>query len=280
MKPLNKKQLQLALTNVGDMALKARIIQIINFLDVKPKDKILDCGCGQGFLLKILHYLYPKTEFWGIDKKEEEVKKAKTEVQKLPILQADIYRNNLPRYYFDKIILSEVLEHLPNDLKGLQMAGKLLKRKGLIVITVPNKNYPYLWDPINKTLEKLFNCHIKQGFFAGIWNMHLRLYQIKDLQKIIEKSGFKITEIKFLTHHCLPFNHLLLYAGKQLLNRRLLPKKMANSSDKFRWKESNQSSSSFVNFIYNVFNYIDSFNKQSFSSLESTVSICVRARKK
>ena len=40
--------------------------------------------------------------------------------------------------------MSEVAEHLSSDIKGLKEVYRVLKPGGIIALTVPNKNYPFL----------------------------------------------------------------------------------------------------------------------------------------
>jgi SAM-dependent methyltransferase len=131
--------------------------------------------------------------------------------KKVKLLYADLMQK-LPfkSGMFDKIIMSEVAEHLPNDLKGFSEVKRVLKKGGTLLVTVPNQNYPFLWDPVNWIAERLFKTHIRSGFWAGLWNQHLRLYKPDDIKKIIKKAGYKVGEVSSLTWWCLPFNHYLV----------------------------------------------------------------------
>ena len=51
---------------------------------------------------------------------------------------------------------------------------------------------PFLWDPINKTLETLFNRKIRKGMLAGLWANHVRLYTMPQLRDPVRKAGFEI----------------------------------------------------------------------------------------
>ena len=117
-----------------------------------------------------------------------------------------VKNNNL----FDKIVMSEVSEHLPDDVKGLKEVFRVLKKRGTLCLTVPNHNYPLFWDPLNWILEHFINIHVKSGFFAGLWNQHERLYKPQEIEKVTKKAGFKIEEVKSLTWWCLPFNHYMV----------------------------------------------------------------------
>mgnify|MGYP001608858854 CR=1 FL=1 len=111
---------------------------------------------------------------------------------------------------------------------------RVLKPGGILVLTTPNKNYPFLWDPVNWLLEIFFGFHIKSGFFAGIWNQHLRLYKGEDLRRILEKVDFKVASTQLLTGWCIPFNHHLLNLGCRLLFYKRLNQDVLQDINKFK----------------------------------------------
>src|SRR3990167_3457337 len=105
--------------------------------------------------------------------------------------------------------MSEVMEHLPDNIKCMKEVRRVLKKNGRLVLSVPHINYPFFWDPINWVLQRTLKIHIKSGFWAGIWNQHLRLYTDKIVNSVLKESGFKNIKTEKLTHICLPFNHHL-----------------------------------------------------------------------
>lgn len=276
---VDNKQFDYLLQNTGDIAFRRRLKSIVQGLNIKDQDKILDCSCGEGFYLKIISQLY-KCKLYGLDCDGEVLSRARQELE-MPwvyLTQGDIYKLPYHNKEFDKIILSEVLEHLPDDVKALSEVKRVLKPGGILFITVPNSNYPFFWDPINKTLEIFFHMHIKKGFWAGIWNMHKRLYSKEKITKVVKEAGFRIIDVKMFTHYCIPFNHLFLNGMKRLLNTGILPKVISNAADKFRYKENNRLFINPVNFSYAFFNFIDKFN-ENISDNKSSVSIGIKAVK-
>lgn len=276
---IDNNKLEYLLKNVGDMALKRRVKTVINCLEIKDHDKILDCGCGEGFYLKIISEL-SNCQLYGFDGDGELLNRARRELNgsHVRLNQGDVY--NLPYRdgEFDKVILSEVLEHLPDDVKALMEIKRVLKSGGTIYITVPNQDYPFMWDPINKTLEMLFRTHIKRGFWAGIWNMHIRLYTIDEIVKIIKKVNLDIVSIQVLTHYCIPFNHYFLNGMKRLLNRGILPETIAKAADKFTYRENKNSLLNPVTLGYVLFNLIDRLNDH-IPAEKSSVSIAIKTVK-
>lgn len=223
-----KEKIEKLLANTGDMALKRRARRIVEELDPKEGERILDVGCGDGYYLHLLSNLGLKLDLTGADFDPNALASAKRNLKgkKIKFFQADLMKE-LPfkSESFDKAVMSEVAEHLPDDVKGLKEVRRVLKPGGTLVLTVPNANYPFLWDPVNWILEHLFNTHIKTGFWAGIWNQHIRLYTSQEIARVVEKAGFKVERVESLTFWCLPFNHNLMYfAARKLYGGSLSPK--------------------------------------------------------
>ncbi len=217
-------QLKNILKNEIDPAFACRAEFILKAVEKQKPKKILDAGCGRGFYLKALSlYQFPK-EIHGIDINDNYLKIARkiSDDKRIIIKRSSIYSLPYQKHYFDFVIASEILEHLTDDLKALAEIKRVLKPNGLLAITIPNYNFPFLWDPINWILMNFFNTHInkKIWWLAGIWADHERLYDIDKLKKLMSKTGFKIKKIEKTIHWCWPFSHFLLYGlGKNLVER-------------------------------------------------------------
>lgn len=264
------------LENTGDMALKRRTKWIIANLDLKTGDKILDVGCGDGFYLHILSNLNKKARLTGTDFDVRALGSARKNLQgrNIRLVAGDLMKK-LPfaSNSFNKIIMSEVTEHLPDDVRGLKEVYRVLKPGGLACVTVPHANYPFLWDPVNWVLEHLFDTHFKSGFWAGIWNQHERLYEKDQIGKVIEKAGFDIKEQRFVTWWCLPFNHYLINIGARILAKggRV---GLSEGSNKF---VSNDRRSLIPDIYFSVTNIVDRLN--DLVPIRSGVSVVTSARK-
>lgn len=200
------------LENVGDMSLKRRAKEIVEGLSLKEEDDIVDIGCGDGFFLHLLGTISPKFHLTGFDHDQIVLKNAKKNLisRKVELIEGDVTGMPFKSNQFEKAIMTEVLEHVEDDKKALAEVYRILKKKGLFILTVPSIKFPFLWDPVNWVLQK-FGTHISgTGFFAGIWARHLRLYKKAQLERLIKNAGFEIEEVKELTTRCLPFNHHLV----------------------------------------------------------------------
>src|SRR3989338_3593108 len=263
--------------NIGDMALKRRVLSIVKGLDINNSDSILDCGCGDGLYLKIIKEL-SVAAVSGFDLNSESLRLAQgyTKDMNVPLVQGRIgdlpYKDNS----FGKIFSTEVLEHVEDDLGALKEILRILKPGGRLIITVPNHNYPFFWDPVNWTLEHCLGERIKSGFWAGIWNMHLRLYYREEIESLIRQAGFKVASTEFLTHYCVPFNHIILYGFKKVLLSGVLPKGMSNTADKFSAGKDKQSG--LIRLGYRLLEIIDRGNDTQ-DKERSSAAILVKAIK-
>lgn len=279
---IDKQTIAYMTRNEADMAFKKRVETIFEWVDPADESVILDMPCGRGFYLNMIRFV-SKAKLIGADLDAEVIHKANANIGHLndvTLLRANIYQLPFPDSIFDAVILSEVLEHIDDDVAGLKEAYRVLKPGGVAVITVPNANYPFWWDPINKTLETLFRTHIQHGPFAGIWANHVRLYTPDQLRSAALNSGFIIERERAFTHHSFPFIHNLVYGfGKPLLERGALPKSMAQTADRTQFDRPDAKWYNPIQIGLRLFNWFDRKNVLDEPPGRSTVNLALKARK-
>ena len=273
-----KDRLEALLENVGDMALKRRARRVIQQLELKKGDKVLDLGCGNGYYPYLLSRIPLNLKITGIDSHLNAIEDAKRDVgeKNAKFIIGNAEKLPFPENSFDKIVMSEIIEHVRDDIMVLKEARRVLKPGGILVLTTPNKNYPFLWDPINWFLEHFFNFHIKSGFFSGIWNQHIKLYKPEEIGKRLEEVGFKVDPCELLTGWCLPFNHYLLNLGSRLLYDKKLGHDLLQDINKF--SESKNKKTYLASFLFWSVNTFDKLN--DIFPDASGVSIFIKAIKK
>lgn len=111
---------------------------------IKPQERVLDFGCGPGFLLeKIANALAVK--LYVVDTSSENVTLAKQRLSSrknfgfVELLSENFFKKN--QSTFDVVFLIECLEHIPSQETQniLCKISSLLTQGGRIIITVPNK---------------------------------------------------------------------------------------------------------------------------------------------
>lgn len=268
--------------NEADMAFKRRVRTIFEWVNPQDDDVILDMPCGRGFYLNMFRYV-SGCKLVGAELDDAVIQKARRNVGHLPNLilnRANIYALPYAESTFDGAIVSEILEHIERDVDGLREIYRVLKPGGVVAVTVPNANYPFWWDPINKTLETVFHTHIGRGTFAGIWANHVRLYTREQLRQSVEAAGFIVEEERAFTHYCFPFIHNLVYGfGKPLLESGALPASMAKAADRTAFDKNGGSALNPITLGLKVFNLFDRPNTMNEPPGRSTVNLCIKGRK-
>ena len=155
--------------------LKKKSNLISSYLEGK---KIIDIGCGNGNLLNFLKN--KNLELFGTDYSKNYLIKARKKIPRCEFFQADLlnekfWKNHSNQY--DSIICSEVLEHLDDDLTALKNIHIILRKNGVLIITVP-------------ALMSLYSEFDKK---IG----HYRRYSINKISKTLQIAGFKIEKIHY-----------------------------------------------------------------------------------
>ena len=161
---------------------------LTNLIKPNSKDlKILEIGAAYGETLFYLKENGIASECVGVDLFEDVNNK-----QNYKNIDRFIFGNieqiDLAEYndYFDVILLPDVLEHLLEPKPVLNKIKKYLKEDGKIIVSMPNiRHY--------SALIKIF---IKGDFRyeeSGIFDYtHMRFYCRKNIQELLEISGYKI----------------------------------------------------------------------------------------
>lgn len=169
--------------------------KMINLARMTEKDKVIDIGCGEGFLLKEVKNV---AELVGTDISKTALNRAKeilTSRPEIKLVKADAQRMPISDDYFDVILCSEMLEHVPYPKIVLKEFYRILKNNGSFVISIPNE----------KKIQRLLNLSRKFGFSRAIEGVsttgndknewHLQEASNRWLNKIV-KDLFTIKKIE------------------------------------------------------------------------------------
>ena len=117
-----------------------RIKKAVALSNVKRFSRVLDLGCGDSYIQRLL----PKTVFYvGFDKKDMDLEK------------------DFPHFYygFDVIFLLEFLEHIENFKTILVNCRDSLRDSGRIIISVPHTKRLLYGDIFNGIGEDITHIH-------------------------------------------------------------------------------------------------------------------------
>jgi SAM-dependent methyltransferase len=162
----------------------------INFklLNFNDGDKLLDVGCGEG--RHVIHAcLEHNIVSIGVDLSLLDLKITAERFAPFAtynphsyfsIQQTDATKLPFADESFDKIICSEVLEHVENYQDVLLEIKRVLKPKGILAISVP-RSWP----------EKI--CWKLSSDYHQVEGGHIRIFNAKQLRTEIETLGFEFT---------------------------------------------------------------------------------------
>ncbi len=150
-------------------------------------DRVLDLGCGEGRHV-ISVYLEQEVDAVGVDlnhadlvttrEKFDEFVEERMPGKSFGLSAANALALPFADNSFDKVICSEVLEHIPDYRAALREIGRVLKPGGLFCASVPRR-----WP------EKI--CWAFSAAYHKVPGGHLRIFRSGALREQIEDLGMR-----------------------------------------------------------------------------------------
>lgn len=156
--------------------------------------KSLNLGCGEGDYDPMIA-AYSK-ETIACDINEQDIAFAKQmnhATSNLSYSVEDALSLSFADNTFDLITSMEVIEHVGKPYQMMEEIHRVLKPKGLVLLTYPSLDFPFTYDPINRILSFFGDKHISQGAFAF---GHDYLISPRVFRKNVQALGFEILEEK------------------------------------------------------------------------------------
>lgn len=143
----------------------------------QKKGKLLDVGCGRG--LNSVFFKNAGFEVEALDISPQAVQLTKNQGVKAFLF--DIEQERI-RGKYDAILCLEVLQFVVNPTKVLLNLRQALNPKGEIILSLPNEfHLKRRWDILWGKLD-----------FIGAKAPHLRLFNLAEIEKLIEECGLQI----------------------------------------------------------------------------------------
>lgn len=155
-------------------------------LDVRPGMRVADLGCGAG--RHSFEAFRRGADVVAVDRDPAAVAQtaqwlaAMAKAGEAPstatadALQADVLSLPFPDAAFDRVIVSEVLEHIPDDAGAIREVSRVLRPGGRVAVTVPR------YGP-----ERV--CWALSQEYHDVPGGHVRIYRASELRERLARSG-------------------------------------------------------------------------------------------
>ncbi|MFC1631625.1 methyltransferase domain-containing protein [Candidatus Omnitrophota bacterium] len=168
---------------------------------------ILDAGCGYGFDLVRLSKLC-RFNGCGTDLSLTQLKLSAAEdtLKGCKFTQADAQNLPFKDGSLDMVVLSEVIEHLPQPKMCLEGIHRILKNQGWFFLSTPNRwgYFHMLGQIIPKKFRSWLALRLRGKVDVDSSDYitqpgmveHLHLFAPVEIQSVLKKAGFKIEEVR------------------------------------------------------------------------------------
>ncbi|MFO8101227.1 MAG: class I SAM-dependent methyltransferase [Dehalococcoidia bacterium] len=163
-----------------------------DLLGIEDGERILDLGCGEGRHTWIA-CKEKRCQVIGLDMDKTSLDKGRLVLWKLDeqgetkgewlLTRGTILKLPFRDGTFDRIICSEVLEHIPDDHQGIREITRVLKDDGFLAVSVPS----YLPEAI---------CWKLSAEYHNYPGGHIRIYKGRELRSKLQQNRLKIYAVR------------------------------------------------------------------------------------
>ena len=146
---------------------------------------ILDVGCATGCFGQALK-TSRTLEVWGIELMPAAAAVAQTKLDHVVEGTYDAALPQLPKRYFDCLIFNDVLEHMENPYRALDLAHTVLAPNGVVVASLPNIRYL----PVLR--ELVWNGRWDYVPSGILDRTHLRFFTRQNILEMFTEHGFAV----------------------------------------------------------------------------------------
>jgi SAM-dependent methyltransferase len=159
-------------------------------LEVKEGHLALDAGCGEGrhcfgMLSRGARVVGFDLDFSAMRDASRRLRKEANEAKSFgEMAQGNIYKLPFPDATYDRVICSEVMEHVHSYLDAARELARVTKPGGKLAITIPTATSEHLY------------LRLGDDYFESPGG-HIRIFQPRELANALAKAGLSTTGVGF-----------------------------------------------------------------------------------
>ena len=166
-------------------------------IEKEPFNDLLDCGCGTGPMLTLLHRKYPDKRYTGIDLTPKMIEIAKRKKMKgVELVVGDCENLPFDDDSFDVVICCESFHHYPNPGDFFSSVYRVLRPNGRLIL----RDMTMSSDAV-----RWFCNNIEMPLIHLAGKGDVRIYGREDIRKLCKNAGLKMESFEkrgFCRMHC------------------------------------------------------------------------------
>lgn len=184
--------------------------------------RVLDFGCGPGFIWEHLRDLQSHWEYTGLDFSPDSVRLLSEKANGHSRFGGGLHATQLPTdlaaAHFDAVLLFEVVEHLKDEYLDATLAEvtRVLKPGGVLAISTPNE------EDLRASTKFCPEC----GALFHEWQ-HVRSWSVSSLSAMLSQYGFKLRSAETLDFVAQGPLRRTVRLARKLLGRKVNPHMIA-----------------------------------------------------
>ncbi len=154
--------------------------RVVELLEPHRFETVLDVGCGEGFLARVLLDAFPGIRLAGVDASEGAIEEARARCPEASFRVERVEALAEAGERYDLVVCSEVLEHLDEPREALASLAQLSKKYALL--TVP-------WEPWFQL------ANFARGKYVGTLGNHPEHVQHWGLEGFVAEAGARFDRL-------------------------------------------------------------------------------------
>ena len=156
---------------------------LLEELEKEPFDSVLDCGCGTGPVIELVHEKYPDKHYTGLDLTPEMIRVAQAKnLSNTNFVVGDCENIPFPGDTFDAIVSSNSFHHYPNPQAFFNSTYRVLRKGGRLVLRDYTSSDFIVW---------LMN-HLEMPLANLAGHGDVKIHKVTEFIAMAEKAGFTV----------------------------------------------------------------------------------------